>query len=133
MTSNVVHYSDNFYELLDLQVISNSIFPSASIKIKKGKQVLKSSAVGTGPIDALYSAIAEISQLDIKLLEYNISSVSRGKEALGKVKIQVEYNGEKYTAKATDTDIMKASALAFINAINSIVVDHMLPANQMIM
>ncbi|MGI6331270.1 MAG: 2-isopropylmalate synthase [Zhaonellaceae bacterium] len=131
--SNVIHYSDNFYELLDLQVISNSIFPSASVKIKKGKQVLKSSAVGTGPIDALYSAIAEISQLDIKLLEYNISSVSRGKEALGKVKIQVEYNGEKYTAKATDTDIMKASALAFINAINSIVVDHMLPANQMIM
>lgn len=124
---DITHYSDNFYELMDLQVISNPIFPSASVKIKKADQILKSSAVGSGPIDALYSAITEISDLDIELIEYNISSVSRGKEALGKVKIQVKYRGEKYTAKATDTDIMKASALAYINAINSIVVDKLLP------
>ncbi|MED3865053.1 2-isopropylmalate synthase [Priestia megaterium] len=124
---DMTHYSDYFYELMDLQVISNTNFPSASVKIKKGDQILKSSAVGSGPIDALYSAITEISDLDIKLIEYNISSVSRGKEALGKVKIQVEYKGEKYIAKATDTDIMKASAFAYINAVNSIVVDTLLP------
>ncbi|MGM9987572.1 MAG: 2-isopropylmalate synthase, partial [Bacillaceae bacterium] len=123
---DIKHYSENFYDLVDLQVISNTIFPSASVKIKKGNEVLKSSAVGSGPIEALYSAIADITDLDMKLVEYNISSVSRGKEALGKVKIQVEYGGEKYTAKATDTDILKASALAYINAINSIVVDRLL-------
>ncbi|WP_280157508.1 2-isopropylmalate synthase [Priestia aryabhattai] len=124
---DIMHYSNHFYELIDLQVISNTNFPSASVKIKKGDQILKSSAVGSGPIDALYSAITEISALDIKLIEYNISSVSRGKEALGKVKIQVEYKGEKYIAKATDTDVMKASAFAYINAVNSIVVDTLLP------
>ncbi|MBE2978742.1 2-isopropylmalate synthase [Priestia megaterium] len=124
---DMTHYSDHFYELMDLQVISNTNFPSASVKIKKGDQILKSSAVGSGPIDALYSAITEISDLDVKLIEYNISSVSRGKEALGKVKIQVEYKGEKYIAKATDTDIMKASAFAYINAVNSVVVDTLLP------
>ncbi|MFY2248643.1 2-isopropylmalate synthase [Priestia megaterium] len=124
---DIMHYSNHFYELIDLQVISNTDFPSASVKIKKGDQILKSSAVGSGPIDALYSAITEISDLDIKLIEYNISSVSRGKEALGKVKIQVEYKGEKYIAKATDTDVMKASAFAYINAVNSIVVDTLLP------
>ncbi|AUO14201.1 2-isopropylmalate synthase [Priestia megaterium] len=123
----IMHYSNHFYELIDLQVISNTNFPSASVKIKKGDQILKSSAIGSGPIDALYSAITEISDLDIKLIEYNISSVSRGKEALGKVKIQVEYRGEKYVAKATDTDVMKASAFAYINAVNSIVVDTLLP------
>ncbi|MFP7736146.1 2-isopropylmalate synthase [Priestia aryabhattai] len=124
---DMTHYSDHFYELMDLQVISNTNFPSASVKIKKGDQILKSSAVGSGPIDALYSAITEISDLDIKLIEYNTSSVSRGKEALGKVKIKVEYRGEKYVAKATDTDVMKASAFAYINAVNSIVVDTLLP------
>ncbi len=124
---DIMHYSNHFYELIDLQVISNTNFPSASVKIKKGDQILKSSAVGSGPIDALYSAITEISDLDIKLIEYNISSVSRGKEALGKVKIQVEYRGEKYVAKATDTDVMKASAFAYINAVNNIVVDTLLP------
>lgn len=114
---------------MDLQVISNTSFPSASVKMKKGNQILEGSAVGSGPIDALYSAIMDISQLDIHLLEYNISSVSRGKEAVGKVKIQIEFRGEKYTAKATDTDIMKASAWAFINAINNVVVEHLLPVN----
>ncbi|WDW10711.1 2-isopropylmalate synthase [Priestia aryabhattai] len=124
---DIMHYSNHFYELIDLQVISNTNFPSASVKIKKGDRILKSSAVGSGPIDALYSAITEISDLDIRLIEYNISSVSRGKEALGKVKIQVEHRGEKYIAKATDTDVMKASAFAYINAVNSIVVDTLLP------
>ena len=123
---DIKYYSDNFYELIDLQVISNTIFPSASVKIKKGNQIFKSSTVGSGPIDALYSSIKEIIDLDIKLLEYKISSVSRGKEALGKVKLQVEYNGEKYIAKATDTDVIKASALAYINVVNSIVVENLI-------
>jgi 2-isopropylmalate synthase len=125
-----VTYSDYFYELIDLQVISNTTFPSASIHMKKGNEVLKSSSVGTGPIDALYSAITDACELEVKLVEYHISSVSRGKEALGKVKIQVEYKGQTYTAKATETDIMKASALAYINAINSIVVENLLVANE---
>ena len=121
------HYRNHFYELVDLQVISNTIFPSASVKIKKGDQIFRSSTVGSGPIDALYSSIKEVIDLDIKLLEYKISSVSRGKEALGKVKLQVEYNGEVYIAKATDTDVIKASALAYINAVNSIIVSNLLP------
>ncbi|MEI3604156.1 2-isopropylmalate synthase [Pseudogracilibacillus sp. SE30717A] len=120
-------YADNFYELVDLQVVSNTIFPSASIKVKKGEQILDGSAVGTGPIDALYTAIIDIVGLDINLLEYKISSVSRGKEALGKVKVVVEFNGEKYNANAADTDVIKASALAYINVINNIIVENLLP------
>lgn len=125
----IAQYSDKFYELVDLQVISNPIFPSASVQIKKGNELLKSSSVGSGPIDALYSAIKEITQLDIQLTEYKISSITRGKEALGKVKLQVEFNGETYIAKATDTDVIKASALAYINAVNSVIVDNLLPVS----
>ncbi|MGG0657647.1 2-isopropylmalate synthase [Rummeliibacillus pycnus] len=127
MAEKIEHHSNDFYELVDLQVISNTTFPSASIKIKKGDEIYSASTVGTGPIDALYSAMKEIIDMDIKLLEYKISSVSRGKEALGKVKLQVEYNGEKYIAKATDTDVIKASAMAYMNAVNSIVVEKLLP------
>ena len=127
MAEKIERHSGDFYELVDLQVISNTTFPSASIKVKKGEEVFSASTVGTGPIDALYSAMKEIIDMDIKLLEYKISSVSRGKEALGKVKLQVEYNGEKYIAKATDTDVIKASALAYLNAVNSIIVETLLP------
>jgi 2-isopropylmalate synthase len=124
--SHEMSYSAHFFELIDLQVISNTSFPSASISVKKGNQVLKGSAVGTGPIDALYSAITAVCEMDVKLIEYQISSVTRGKEALGKVKIQVEYKGQTFTAKATETDIMKASALAYINAINNVIVDNLI-------
>ncbi|AYV69686.1 2-isopropylmalate synthase [Niallia circulans] len=124
---DISHYSNNFYELIDLQVISNTKFPSASVELKKADQIIKGTAIGSGPIDALYSAIMNVCDLDMKLIQYDIRSVSRGKEALGKVKIQVEFKGEVYIAKASDTDILKASAYAYINAINSIVVDHLLP------
>jgi len=124
--TEIADYADNFYELVDLQVISNTIFPSASVKIKKGDDILHGSAVGTGPIDALYTAIIDIVGLDMNLLEYNISSASRGKEALGKVKVVVEFNGEKYNANAADTDVIKASALAYINVINNIIVENLL-------
>ena len=119
---NVQTYSSEFFDLDDLQVVSNASFPSASVKVRKGEEVFKASAVGSGPIDALYSAIANITGIEVKLVEYNINSVSRGQGALGKVKIIVEHEGEKYIAKAADTDILKASAYAYINAINSIVV-----------
>lgn len=122
-------FSDAFYDLQDLQVISNSTFPSASIRLTRGADVIPASAVGTGPVDALYSAIASVTKIDAKLVEYNISSVSRGKEALGKVKITLEYNGETYMSKAADTDILRASALAYINAINSIIVETLQPTN----
>ncbi|MDK8643603.1 2-isopropylmalate synthase [Niallia taxi] len=124
---DISHYSNNFYELIDLQVISNTKFPSASVELKKADQIIKGTAIGSGAIDALYSAIMNVCDLDMKLIQYDIRSVSRGKEALGKVKIQIEFKGEIYIAKASDTDILKASAYAYINAINSIVVDHLLP------
>lgn len=119
---NVTNYSDHFFEFEDLQVVSNSSFPSASVKIRKGGESFKSSAIGTGPIDALYSAIAEITKIQVKLIGYDISNVSRGEDALGKVKITIAHEGEHYIAKAADTDILKASALAYMNAINSVIV-----------
>lgn len=119
--------TNSFFELVDLQAISNTQFPSASVELKKGDKILKSSAIGNGPIDALYTAILDIVGLDLKLIEYKISSISRGKEAQGKVKVIVDYEGKKYTANAADTDVIKASAQAYLNAINNIVVEGLVP------
>lgn len=123
----VERFASNFFDLVDLQVISNPQFPSASIEVRKGNDILKSSAIGTGPVDALYTAILDIVDMDITLIEYQISSIARGKEAQGKVKVTVEHEGEKYTANAADTDVIKASAQAYINAVNNIVVEKLLP------
>lgn len=114
----------DLYELISFQVISNDIFPTATVKLKRGEEILKLSAVGDGPIDALYSAIKKLVGWDIDLKEYKISSMSRGKEALGRVSIRIEYNHKIYATRAMDTDIIKASALALINGINSILLEN---------
>lgn len=115
--------SGKLYELVTCQVVSNDIFPSASVKISRGEEVFKDSAAGDGPIDALYTAIKNIVNLDIELVEYKISSVSRGKEALGRVHLQLKYNGKVYSSKAVETDIIKASAIAFLNGVNNMIID----------
>ena len=114
------------YELVSFQVVSNDILPTATVKIKRGDALLKDSSVGDGPIDALYSAIKNVVNMDIDLKEYRISSMSRGKEALGRVNIKIaNKEGKIYSARAIDTDVIKASALAFINGINAILLESM--------
>ncbi|MEJ6949661.1 2-isopropylmalate synthase [Natronospora cellulosivora (SeqCode)] len=111
------------YEIDDIQVVSNSQFPTATVRIKKGDQEMIDSATGDGPIDALYTAIKKIVGLDIELKEYKISSISRGKEALGRVNLQLEYNEKVYSSRAVDTDIIKASGIAYLNGINRIIME----------
>lgn len=111
------------FELINLQVISNDIFPTATVKVRRGEDIFEESATGDGPVDALYSAIRNIVGIDITLNEYKISSISRGKEALGKVTLQLTYQDKVYSARAIDTDIIKASALAYLNGVNRIIME----------
>jgi len=111
------------YELLDFQAISNNVFSSATVKVKKGDNIIEASAHGDGPVDALYTALKSIVQMDIKLTEYKINSISQGKEALGRANIKIEHKGKSYFARAVDTDIIKASGIAFLNAINRIILE----------
>jgi len=111
------------YEIVNFQVISNDIFPSATIRIKKGDEVFIQSASGDGPIDAIYTAIRNITKMDVRLTEYKINSISQGKEALGRASVSVIHEGKHYSARAIDTDIIKASAVAFLNAVNRILLE----------
>lgn len=115
--------AESLYELQTLQVVSNDIFPSASVKIRCGNQVFKDSAVGDGPIDALYKAINQVVKLDVQLLEYKISSISKGNEALGRVHLKISHNGVIHSGKAVDTDIIKASAEAYLSALNQVLLE----------
>lgn len=115
-----IEAKNKLYELLDLEVVSNIIVSSAKVKLRRGEEVFSSRSFGNGAVDALYTAIKDIVDINIELKDYKISSISRGKEALGKVIIQVSHNNKSYTSKAIDTDIIKASALALINAVNTI-------------
>ena len=118
-----VETSHPLYELGSFQVVTNDMHPTATVELKKNGESLRGSAVGDGPIDALYSVIKTLAGMDVHLKHYKINSISRGKEAIGRVNIQIDYRGKTYSGRAMDTDIIKASALAFLNGINAALLD----------
>ncbi len=102
-----------------------NISPEVEVVIKsKGKSYSKVSS-GDGPIDACYKAIDAIVKKKGILLDYSIQSVSRGKDALGEVMVKVDFDGKVMIAHGTSTDILEASAKAYINAINKVLVQEM--------
>jgi len=111
------------FELVSFEVTTNETNPSATVELKYGDQVLKGNAGGNGPIDSLYSVMKDITKLDVTLKDYKINSISRGKEAIGRVNIQISYANNTYSGRAMDTDIIKASAMAFLNALNAVMLE----------
>jgi len=115
--------SKHLYELESFQVVSGDRNPVATVALKMGNEIVKDSAGGDGPIDALYSVIKSLTKLDVVLKDYKINSLSRGKEAVGRANIRIEHEGKIYSGRAMDTDIIKASVVAFLNGINAVVLD----------
>lgn len=111
------------WQLADYQMTVTSSLPSATVRLVKGDIELVTSCTGSGVIDALYSAIMAAVQYPVVLIEYRINNLSRGKGSMGKVVTQIQYGEKIYHGKAIEVDVMKASALAFINAINKIVLE----------
>jgi len=81
-------------------------------------KTMADAALGTGPVDAVYQAINRIVGVPNKLTEFSVKSVTEGIDAIGEVLIRIESDGISYTGRGADTDIVVASAKAYINALN---------------
>ena len=75
-------------------------------------------AYGTGPVDAVCKAIDDVVGLDIELTEFDVTAVTEGIDSLGEVTIRVAKDGSVYSGRGSDSDIVVASAKAYVNAIN---------------
>jgi len=96
----------------------NQELSTAVVKLERGGTEEVDSAFGRGPIDACYRAIDRITGLKGRLLDFNLSSVTRGKDALGEVFVHVQFNDRNYSGKAASVDVIDASARAYLNAVN---------------
>src|SRR6185436_7881136 len=106
------------WELELLQVSSgNRAVPTATVVLRKGQERFQDAAIGDGPIAALTNAIDRITGLSGKILDYQVHSVSEGREAQGEVDVKVDFNGTVIHARGYSTDIVEASAKAYLNAI----------------
>ncbi len=101
----------------------NTITSSAIIKLEIDNEILESVEIGDGPVDAAFKAIQRITGISFNLKDYNVNSVSRGKDAQGEVSIKVEKGNVEYTGRGLSTDIVKASILAYISVSNKIIND----------
>ena len=108
------------YHLDRLQVTCGDRgIPTAAVRlIGPDGQVLEDAALGTGPVDAVYKAINRLVSVPNKLTELTVKSITEGIDAIGEVLIRIESDGTTYTGRGADTDIVVASAKAYMNALN---------------
>lgn len=112
------------YELVGLQAsVGTNNKPTATVTLYDTETVKEScvAAVGTGPVDAAYKAVDElVGNEETRLLEYSVASVTAGIDALGEVTVRVqdELSKREYIGKAADTDVIHASAEAYLHAVN---------------
>ena len=108
------------WELVNLQVMtgSNSI-PTATVTIKQtAGEPQQDASVGDGPVDAIFSAIGRITGVKATLLDYRVRAVTTGKEAQGEVQIELRHTDGDLRGRGVSTDILEASALAYLSAVN---------------
>ena len=105
-----------------LQVTSGVGLQSvASVRLDIASEKFEACASGNGPVDAAISAIKQIIHRQMVVKEFLIQAITKGSNDVGKVHMTVEYDGNSYYGFSANTDIVAASAEAFINAINKFV------------
>ncbi len=93
--------------------------PTATVRlVAPDGEVLADAALGTGPVDAVCKAIDRIIEAPNRLTEFTVKSVTEGIDAIGEVLIRIESDGVTYTGRGASTDIIVASAKAYMNALN---------------
>jgi 2-isopropylmalate synthase len=121
MGDEVLQHND-YYNLEFLQVhLGTHAIPTATIKIKvNDDEVFQESATGDGPVDAIFNAIDRALDLKYTIESYQVRSVTSGRQALGEALLRVRFGDKSFSGRGVSTDIVEASAKAYVNAINQL-------------
>ncbi len=124
LVSEEMRTATEIYHLDHVEVsCGNHSMPTATVRlIGPNKEVLADASLGTGPVDAVYKAINRLVRVPNVLTEFTVNSVTEGIDALGEVLIRIESDGVTYSGRGSDTDIIVASAKAYMNALNRLLV-----------
>lgn len=99
----------------------NHTIPTATVKLKIGQDIFQDASCGNGPVDAAYLAIDKITKIKCELLDYSLKALTKEKEAIGEVIIRIKSNNQEVVGRGISTDVIEASASAYINALNRLV------------
>jgi 2-isopropylmalate synthase len=122
LVSEEVSKTPEIYSLIDLSISSGvSVKPTAALKLRVDNAIVEKMEHGDGPVDAVYKAIATITQTKSSLLKFEVKGITGGTDALGEVMVSLEEDGRTVRGYGADTDIIVAAAKAYINALNKLV------------
>jgi len=122
LVADELRIAQEIYALDYLHVVSGgTTIPTATVRLRQNGQTFQGVANGVGSVDAVYSAIASLIKVPHRLVDYNVSSVTGGTDALGEVTVRVgDRNGQVYTGRGSSMDIIEASAKAYLQALNKV-------------
>ena len=89
--------------------------------IGPGEQAYSDASTGNGPVDAVCNAIQRATGMSAELMDFSVHSVTEGLDSIGEVVIRVEQDGQIYTGRGASTDIIIASAKAYVSAVNRLI------------
>ncbi|QFZ91709.2 2-isopropylmalate synthase [Synechococcus elongatus] len=93
--------------------------PTATVTLRTPEgEELTDAAIGTGPVDAIYRAINRVVNIPNELIEFSVKSVTAGIDAIGEVTIRLRHDDRIFSGHSANTDILVASAQAYIHALN---------------
>jgi 2-isopropylmalate synthase len=114
-----IHPLPEVYQLDYFQIYSGtSAIPTATVRLRALDGALEGAAIGDGPVDATFKAISSVTKTAAKLKRYEIRAITAGPEAMGEVSVQLEMDGRTVTGRAASTDVIEASARAYIDGLN---------------
>ncbi|MCL6471756.1 MAG: 2-isopropylmalate synthase [Firmicutes bacterium] len=114
-----VRTASDVYTLEYIHVCSGTdTTPTATVRLRKNGEVIEKTSIGDGQVDAACKAIKRATGVRGELISYNVNSITEGLDAQGDVTIQLEINGKSVLGRGVSTDIIEASARAYLNAIN---------------
>ena len=111
----------DLFRLVSFHVSSGtSVIPTATVRLEVGGEAVTDAATGDGPIDAVYKAVDRITGIECELADYGIRAITSGTDAMGEVSLQVRSGGMVERGRAASTDILEASARAYLTAVNRV-------------
>lgn len=111
-----------WYRLIYHHAVSGSqTLASASVRLEADGKIIEQASCGAGPVDATFKALEQAVGFEVNLKDYQLKAVTSGKDALGEGTVWLEQNGRTFTGRGLSTDILEASARAYVNALNKMV------------
>ena len=119
LTEEILPKIPEKYSLEYFQVVTGSTtIPVATLELSEENGILRDASIGNGPVDAIFKAIERVTGIKARLTNYVIKAITGSKDAQGEVSLELEIDGKSYSGKGVSTDIIEASAKAYINALN---------------